>query len=174
MPVPVHIVLHQGRIVAVDGGRGVIQRRQKIFLDIADIGGVVLHAVHNILHMGTVQLHKPGLYHLRRIIVSGNADDFAGRTHGTDETFTKLFVLSWNEIAEHPEDYQEKWEVNIKSDDVLLRHKTRLLMKHAAADPIKEFDSALMMAVMDHITVYEDGRLQIRFFDETEFEVATE
>jgi len=67
-----------------------------------------------------------------------------------------------------------KWEVNIKSDDVLLRHKTRLLMKHAAADPIKEFDSALMMAVMDHITVYEDGRLQIRFFDETEFEVATE
>lgn len=92
----------------------------------------------------------------------------------TDETFTKLFVLSWNEIAEHPEDYQEKWEVNIKSDDVLLRYKTRLLMKHAAAGPIKEFDSALMMAVMDHITVYEDGRLQIRFFDETEFEVATE
>ena len=36
LPVPVHIVLHQGRIVAVDGGRGVIQRRQKVFLDIAD------------------------------------------------------------------------------------------------------------------------------------------
>ena len=74
MPVPVHIVLHQGRIVAVDGGRGVIQRRQKIFLDIADIGGVVLHTVHDILNMGTVQLHKPGLCHLRRIIVSGNAE----------------------------------------------------------------------------------------------------
>ena len=67
-------MLHQGRIVAVDGGRGVIQRRQKVFLDIADIGGVVLHTVHDILNMGTVQLHKPGLYHLRRIIVSGDAD----------------------------------------------------------------------------------------------------
>lgn len=92
----------------------------------------------------------------------------------TDETFTKLFVMSWNEIIEHLEDYQEKWEANIKSDDVLLRYKTRLLMKHAAAGLIKEFDSALMMAVMDHIMVYEDGRLQIRFYDETEFEVATE
>ena len=47
-------------------------------------------------------------------------------------------------------------------------------MKHAAAGPIKEFDSALMMAVMDHITVFEDGRLQIKFYDGTEFEVATE
>ena len=92
----------------------------------------------------------------------------------TDETFTKLFVMSWNEIIEHLEDYPEKWEANIKSDDVLLRYKTRLLMKHAATGPIKDFDSALMMAMMDHITVYEDGRLKIRFYDETEFEVATE
>lgn len=82
--------------------------------------------------------------------------------------------MGWNEIAEHPEDYQEKWEANIKSDDVLLRYKTRLLMKHVEAGSIKEFDSALMMAVMDNITVYEDGRLKIRFYDETEFEVTTE
>ena len=92
----------------------------------------------------------------------------------TDETFTKLFVMSWNEITEDPEDYQEKWEANIKSDDVLLRYKTRLLMKHAAAGPIKEFDPELMMAVMDHITVFEDGRLQIKFYNGIEFEVETE
>lgn len=49
-------------------------------------------------------------------------------------------------------------------------------MKHAEAGTINEFDSALMMAVMDHITVFEDGRrrLKIRFYDGTEFEVATE
>lgn len=28
--------------------------------------------------------------------------------------------------------------------------------------------------IMDHITVYEDGGLKIRFYDETEFEVTTE
>ena len=92
----------------------------------------------------------------------------------TDETFTKLFVMSWNEIVEHQADYQERWQENIKGDDVLLRYKTKLVMKHAAAGPIKEFDPELMMAVMDHITVYEDGRLKIRFYDGTEFEVATE
>ena len=47
-------------------------------------------------------------------------------------------------------------------------------MKHAAAGPIKEFDPELMMAVMDRITVFEDGMLQIKFYDGTEFEVETE
>lgn len=42
------------------------------------------------------------------------------------------------------------------------------------AGTINEFDSALMMAVMDHVTVFEDGRLKIRFYDGTEFEVETE
>lgn len=47
-------------------------------------------------------------------------------------------------------------------------------MKHAAAGSIKEFDPELMMAVMDHITVFEDGRLQIKFYNGTEFEVESE
>lgn len=92
----------------------------------------------------------------------------------TNETFTKLFIMSWNEIVEHQEEYKEKWEVNINSEDVQLRYKTRLLRKHAAAGVIEEFDPALMMSIMDHITVFEDGRLQIKFYDGTEFEVETE
>lgn len=91
-----------------------------------------------------------------------------------DETFTKLFVMSWNEIVDHQADYQERWQENIRGDDVLLRYKTRLVIQHAAAGPIKEFDLKLMLAVMDHITVFEDGRLQIKFHDETEFEEETE
>ena len=74
----------------------------------------------------------------------------------------------------HQEEYQERWKENIKSEDVLLRYKTRLLMKHVAAGEIKDFEPELMMAVMDHITVFEDGRLKIRFYDRIEFEVATE
>lgn len=92
----------------------------------------------------------------------------------TEETFKKLFVMSWNEMVVHQEEYQERWKENIKSEDVLLRYKTRLLMKHVAAGEIKDFEPELMMAVMDHITVFEDGRLKIRFYDRIEFEVATE
>ena len=103
-----------------------------------------------------------------------NGHKICSNRYVTDETFKKLFVMSWNEIVEKQTNYQESWQDNIKGDDVLLRYKTKLVMKQAAAGPIKEFDPELMMAVMDHITVYEDGRLQIRFYDETEFEVATE
>lgn len=52
--------------------------------------------------------------------------------------------------------------------------ESRLVMQHAAAGTINEFDLELMLAVMDHITVFEDGRLQIKFYDGTEFEVETE
>lgn len=108
---------------------------------------------------------------------SGNKTDghkVCSNRYVTDEIFTKLFVMSWNEIVEHQADYQERWHKNIKGDDVLLRYKTKLVMKHAEAGTINEFDSALMMAVMDHVIVFEDGRFKIRFYDGTEFEVETE
>ena len=72
---------HQGGVVAVDGGRGVIQSGQQVFLDIADIGGVLPHTVQHILDMGTVQLEEPGLYHLRRVVIPGDADHLPVGTH---------------------------------------------------------------------------------------------
>ena len=51
----VHIVTHQGSVVAVNSGRSVIQGSQQIFLDVTDIGGVLPHTVQHILDMGTVQ-----------------------------------------------------------------------------------------------------------------------
>lgn len=103
-----------------------------------------------------------------------NGHKICSNRYVLDETFTKLFVMSWNEIVDYQLDYQERWQENIRGDDVLLRYKTRLVMQHVAAGPIKEFDLKLMLAVMDYIMVFEDGRLQIKFYDETEFEVETE
>ena len=103
-----------------------------------------------------------------------NGHKICSNRYVLDETFTKLFVMSWNEMVDYQPDYQERWQENIRGDDVLLRYKTRLVMQHAAVGPIKEFDLNLMLAVMDHITVFEDGRLQIKFYDGTEFEVETE
>jgi len=92
----------------------------------------------------------------------------------TEESLMKLFIMSWNEIVENQEDYQEAWKANLQGEDILLRYKTRLLLKQAATGAIEEFVPDLMMTVMDHITVFEDGRLQIKFYDGTEFEIATE
>lgn len=86
----------------------------------------------------------------------------------------KFFTMSWNDIVNCQTEYKETWEANIKGEDILLRYKTRLVMQRVAAGSIEEFIPDLMMTVMDHITVYEDGRLQIRFYDGTQFEIATE
>lgn len=91
-----------------------------------------------------------------------------------EEAFTKLFVMSWNEIAGNYADYLDFWNKNLEDDDELLRHKTRQLMTSAKKGKIKEFDGELMIMVMDYIKVFESGKLVIRFYDGTEFECETE
>ena len=86
----VQVVVHQGRIVAVDGGRGVIQGSQQIFLDVADIGGVLPHTFQHILDVGTVQLQEPGFDHFRRIVVPRNADRLPVGTDGIHHELHQL------------------------------------------------------------------------------------
>lgn len=92
----------------------------------------------------------------------------------TEESMEKLFLMGWNEIAGNREEYEALWQKNMESQDALLRYKTSLIQKKATEGPIKEFDATLMIAVMDYIKVFEEGRLQIRFYDGTEFECETE
>ena len=60
----VQVMVDEKCVVAVHRDRRVIQRRQQIFLDIADIGGVLPHPVKDILDVGAADLQKPGLHHL--------------------------------------------------------------------------------------------------------------
>lgn len=92
----------------------------------------------------------------------------------TEESCKKLFIMAWNEMVEHRSDYEAEWQRIMAGEDVLKSYKTKLLMKHIEAGKITDFDAPLMMAVMDYIKVFEDGSLQIKFYDGTEFEVATE
>lgn len=91
-----------------------------------------------------------------------------------EEAFIKLFIMCWNEIAGNYSDYLDFWNNNLEEGDVLLRHKTRLLMDAAKKGKIKTFDGELMIMVMDYIKVFESGKLVIRFYDGTEFECETE
>lgn len=82
--------------------------------------------------------------------------------------------MSFNEIVDTIDSFKELWDKNENGDNPLLRYQTRLIREAALKGRIEEFDPALMMAIVDHFTVHEDGRLQIRYHDGTEFEVATE
>ena len=66
----------KGCIVAVHRDRRVIQRRQQIFLDIVDIGGVLPHPVKDIFDVRGVQLQEPRPDDLSRVIIPGYTDHF--------------------------------------------------------------------------------------------------
>ena len=55
----VHIVVDLGRVVVVHGGGRVEQHGQQVLLHVADLGGVVVQALHDELDVGAVQLQKP-------------------------------------------------------------------------------------------------------------------
>ena len=86
-------MLYQCGIVAPDGEGGIVQSRQQIFLDIANPGGILFHTGHDVLDMGTVQFQEPGLDHLRRKIVAGNADGFPGGTDRIQNDFHDFVQL---------------------------------------------------------------------------------
>ena len=52
------VMLYLGIVVAAHGHGRIIQCRQQVALDIANFGGSLLHAVHDVLDMGAVQLHQ--------------------------------------------------------------------------------------------------------------------
>ena len=105
---------------------------------------------------------------------STNGHKVCSNRYVLEESLFKLFMMGWNNIAENPKEYESRWEKNMKSDSELLRYKTRQIMEAANNGPIKEFDPWLMIRVMDIITVYESGKLKIRFYDGTEFICETE
>ena len=64
----VQVMADEECVVAVHCDRRVIQRRQQIFLDIADIGGVLPHPFQHILDVGAADLQEPGLHHLGGVV----------------------------------------------------------------------------------------------------------
>ena len=67
---------HQGSVVAVDGGRSVIQGSQQIFLDVADAARVLLKTAEDVLDVHTVDLAHPLSDQLGGILRPGNRDCF--------------------------------------------------------------------------------------------------
>lgn len=86
-------MLHQRGIVAPDGEGSIVQGCQQIFLDITNPGGILFHTGHDVLDMGTVQFQEPGLDHLCRKIVAGNADGFSGCTDRVQNDLRDLVQL---------------------------------------------------------------------------------
>ena len=69
------------RLITVDRAGRVEQHRTEILPDVADLGGVLFHAVKDKLDMRAVQLHKLAFHQLCRVVIPGNADFPAGAAY---------------------------------------------------------------------------------------------
>lgn len=74
-------------------------------------------------------------------------------------------------MIENKDYFMEKWENNLKSDNVLVRYKAKqfigILKK---AKPIKEFDVDLFFSLIEKMVVINDKEITVGLLDGTEVE----
>ena len=72
----------KGGVIAVNGVWCVEKNRKQVLLDVAYLGGVLVHTVNHKLDMAAVQLHKLRLHKLGGVVVPGNAYYLAAGADG--------------------------------------------------------------------------------------------
>ncbi len=95
--------------------------------------------------------------------------------HVEESTLEKAFVMAWNLMIENKEHLIEKWKRIILEDDLLLGYRAKsLLNKVEEIGPIKRMDLDFMLETMDHIKIFEDGLIQVVFYDGSKMECKNE
>ncbi len=78
-------------------------------------------------------------------------------------------------MVENKEYFMEKWKEGIKSENTLVRYKSKQfidILKNAK--PIEEFDMDLFFSITEKMTVFEGDKIIVSLLDGTEVEVVIE
>lgn len=95
--------------------------------------------------------------------------------HVEEATLRKIFINAWNTLLENRGQAVVEWEQAMAGDDLLARYRAKdFLELTEKAEPIDERDTDIMLRVLDHIKVYEEGMLMVVFLDGTEIEYRAE
>lgn len=91
--------------------------------------------------------------------------------HIDEEILIEAFILSWNSLLDNREELKKKWERTAKFGNPLEQYRA-VQFADITEDTkhIKEIDTDFVLRTLDHIKVYETGRITIRFMDTTEME----
>ncbi len=69
----------------------------------------------------------------------------------------------------------EKWKVGLKSENVLVRYRSKQFIKIIEkAKPIKEFDVNLFLKIIEKLTVFEGEKIIVSLLDGSEIEAVIE
>jgi len=82
-----------------------------------------------------------------------------------------VFILSWNALLDNREELKKKWETTAEFGNSLEQYRAVQFADIIEnAKQIKEIDTDFILRTLDHIKVYETGRIIIRFMDGMEIE----
>ncbi|MDO4302011.1 MAG: recombinase family protein [Clostridia bacterium] len=91
--------------------------------------------------------------------------------HIEESTVEQIFIIAWNAIIDNLESCRVKWNVLASGEDLLMAYKARDFLKLTEnAEHIDKVDTDFMIRVLDNITIYESGKIIIKFYDGTEIE----
>jgi hypothetical protein len=93
--------------------------------------------------------------------------------HIDDNVLYQAFVEAYNAMVENKEYFIEKWQDRLGSENALVRYKAKQLIEIiAVAERVTEFDIEPYFALVEKMTVYDDGRLIVSLLDGTDVECA--
>ena len=88
--------------------------------------------------------------------------------HINEEVLYQAFIDTFNAIVRNIDYYMEKWEKQIKSEDILERVTAKRFVDiFKEAHPIEGFDADLFFKLVEKVVVYEDG-MSVELLDGTE------
>ncbi|MTI81242.1 MAG: recombinase family protein [Firmicutes bacterium] len=91
--------------------------------------------------------------------------------HVADKILYQAFVNTFNAILENKDYFMEKWKDKLNSENLLERYKANHFIEIIRkATPITEFNLDLYFALVEKITVFEDGKAIFSLLDGTEIE----
>lgn len=87
--------------------------------------------------------------------------------HIDGEVLEQFFIKAWNSLIDNREEMKKKWEQLAEHGNPQEQYRA---VQFVDIGRMEVFDAVLMLKVVEHITVFEDGRLVVRFMEGTEVE----
>lgn len=95
--------------------------------------------------------------------------------HIDDKVLYHTFINTFNSIIENKEYFMEKWNNGLKSENILVRYRSKQFIKVIEkTEPIKEFDVNFFLKLIDKLTVFEGEKIIVSLLDRPEIEVVFE
>ena len=95
--------------------------------------------------------------------------------HADEAVLEEAFIMAWNLLLDSREVMKERWERYAEFGNPLEQYRAVQFSDITEnADHITDFDTDFMLKTLDHIKVYESGKLVVTFMDGTEMECCGE